>query len=135
MNNLAINYDECVIINMDETPFYLDSIHNTTLEIVGTRQIDILTTGNEKNRMSLAVSIVASGDILKSLVILKNLKNVPTVSIPSEKYVVAGGVGSSGFMTERLMIKYVDNILLSYLQGRKCLLILDKLKAHKTQLV
>ena len=52
INNLAINYDECVIINMDETPFDLDSIPNTTLEIVGTRKIDIWTTGNEKNRMS-----------------------------------------------------------------------------------
>ena len=134
LNCLAINYDECVIINMDETPFYLDSVPHTTLENIGTRQIDILTTGNDKNRMSLALSIVASGEMLKSFVILKNFKNVPKVSILNNVYVVTGGVGSSGFMTERLMLKYIDNIL-PYLKGRKCLLIMDKLKAHNTKLV
>jgi hypothetical protein len=33
---------------MDETPFYVDSLPGITLEEVGTKQIDIVTTGHEK---------------------------------------------------------------------------------------
>ena len=135
LNQLAINYEEMVILNMDETPFWVDSIPKTTLEVAGTQQIDIVTTGHEKERMSIVITCTASGIMLPSLVILKNLKSVPKCAIPRDIFVEVSGIGGSGFMNEHIMIKYINKILIPYLHGRPCLLILDKLKAHKTQMV
>ena len=135
LNELAINYEEMLIINMDETPFYVDSIPKSTLEIAGTQQIDIVTTGHEKERMSLVITCTASGVMLPTLVILKNLKSVPKCAVPRDVFVEASGIGGCGFMNEHIMIKYINRILIPYLQGRPCLLILDKLKAHKTDMV
>jgi hypothetical protein len=49
---------------MDETPFYVDSIPGITLEEVGTKQIDIVTTGHEKKRISAVITCTASGIML-----------------------------------------------------------------------
>ena len=135
LNQLAINYEEMVILNMDETPFWIDSIPKTTLEVAGTQQIDIVTTGHEKERMSIVITCTASGVMLPSLVILKNLKSVPKCAIPRDVFVEVSGIGGSGFMNEHIMIKYINKILIPYLHGRPCLLILDQLKAHKTEMV
>jgi hypothetical protein len=64
---------------MDETPFYVDSIPRTTLEEVGTKQIYIVTTGHEKERISVVITCTASGIMLPTIAILKNLKSVPDV--------------------------------------------------------
>jgi hypothetical protein len=124
-----------VILNMDETPFWIDSIPKTTLEVAGTQQIDIVTTGHEKERMSIVITCTASGVMLPSLVILKNLKSVPKCAIPRDVFVEVSGIGGSGFMNEHIMIKYINKILIPYLHGRPSLLILDQLKAHKTEMV
>jgi hypothetical protein len=82
-----------VILNMDETPFWIDSIPKTTLEVAGTQQIDIVTTGHEKERMSIVITCTASGVMLPSLVILKNLKSVPKCAIPRDVFVEVTGIG------------------------------------------
>ena len=60
---------------------------------------------------------------------------MPKCAIPQDVFVEASGQGGSGFMNEYIMIKYINRILIPYLKGRPCLLIFEKLKAHKTEMV
>jgi hypothetical protein len=62
---------------MDETQFLVDSIPTTTLNAIGARQVDIVTTGNEKDRMSVVITCTLSDLMLPTYVILKNLKYDP----------------------------------------------------------
>ena len=40
--------DTWLIINMDETPVYLDMFSDTTIDFVGAENVSIVTTGREK---------------------------------------------------------------------------------------
>jgi hypothetical protein len=120
---------------MDETPFLVDSLPTTTLNAIGARQVDIVTTGNVKERMSVVKTCTVSGLMLPTYIILKILKYAPKCAIPNDIIAEASGKGGTGFMNEHLKVKYIDKILKPYLKGRPCLLILDKLKAHKTDFV
>ncbi len=60
---------------------------------------------------------------------------MPKCAIPQDVFVEASGQGRPSFMNEYKMIKYINRILIPYLKGRPCLLISDKLKAHKTEIV
>jgi hypothetical protein len=119
---------------MDETQFLVDSIPTTTLNAIGARQVDIETTGNEKDRMSVVITCTLSDLMLPTYVILKNLKYDPKCAIPNDIISEASGIGGTGFMNENLMVKYIDKVLKPYLKDRPCLLIFDKLKAHKTDI-
>ena len=48
---------------MDETPCFIDIYHDTTIDLIGKKHIDIKTLGNEKCRLSIILSI--SGDSTK----------------------------------------------------------------------
>ena len=65
---------------MDETPVYIDMVSPTTLDFIGNKNVDGTTTGNEKSRFTVAITVSASGIMLKAYVIFKGLKNVPKIS-------------------------------------------------------
>ena len=65
------------IINMDETPMYFDMGADTTYAPKGSKDVLITTTGYDKLRLTVVLTITASGGKLSPMIIFKNLKNVP----------------------------------------------------------
>jgi hypothetical protein len=55
--------DNSRIINMDETPCFIDMYYDTTIDFTGNKHIEIQTLGKEKYRLSVILSI--SGDGIK----------------------------------------------------------------------
>ena len=76
---------------MDETPVYIDMVSSTTLDFIGSKNIDGMSTGHEKCRFTVVITISAAGNMLKSCFIFKGLKNVPNCSVPAKIVVNEGG--------------------------------------------
>ena len=68
----TFDYDSSMIINMDETAVYFDSFPRKTIDIKGKKIIEVLTTGSEKRRCTVCVTITASGEILRPMVIFND---------------------------------------------------------------
>jgi hypothetical protein len=49
------------IVNMDETPIFFDMPETITIEVKGTKNVNISTFGNDKNRVSVILSIAGDG--------------------------------------------------------------------------
>jgi hypothetical protein len=77
LNMLSTRYDLRSIYNMDESPFYFDKIAKRTIDIVGSKSIDVNTSGNDKNRFTVTVTISADGTLYPFYVILRGLKEIP----------------------------------------------------------
>ena len=64
-----------VIYNMDETPIYLESYSNKTIEKTGTKTVYINTHGGEKMRLTLILCVNSKGEKLPPLLIFKGTKD------------------------------------------------------------
>jgi len=53
-----------MIINMDETPIWLEMTGKTTVEKIGTKNVEVKTFGTERIRISLLLAITANGNKL-----------------------------------------------------------------------
>ena len=60
-----------LIVNVDETPCYLENPLTETVDIKGKKQIEIVTYGKEKCRLTAVLGVSASGYKLPPLLILK----------------------------------------------------------------
>ena len=67
----SIGGDLDSIVNMDETPIYFEMVNKTTIDKIGNKNIVVNTLGLEKKKISLILSITASGYKLKPLMIFK----------------------------------------------------------------
>jgi hypothetical protein len=65
------NINPDLIINMDETPVYMDMVGNTTLAKRGEKEVLIQTTGHEKQRMTVVLAVTLSGKKLRPMIIFK----------------------------------------------------------------
>ena len=63
--------DDYTIINMDETPCYLEMGYDTTLEFTRKKNVDILSSGLYRYRVSVILAVVGNGFKLPPLLILK----------------------------------------------------------------
>ena len=66
---------------MDETPIFFDSPFSSTIDKKGAKQIEIVTSGAEKDRVSLFLAVAANGNRLPPLIIFKG---VPGAKIEKE---------------------------------------------------
>lgn len=66
--------DVNLIINVDETPVYLELPEKTTVALKGTKEININTYRNDKKRVSVILSIACNGYKLPPLLIFKGGK-------------------------------------------------------------
>ena len=81
-SNLNITNDKFnLIINIDETPIFYDSPFSNTLDKKGVKEVEIVTSGAEKDRVSLLLSVAADGTKLLAMIILKG---VPEEKIEKE---------------------------------------------------
>lgn len=123
------------IFNMDEIPCYVDMCSERTITFKGERSVGVMGTGHSKTRFTVVLCISMSGELLKTLVILKGLKKVPKVKVPNDLLLA---VSPGGSMTERLMLFWVDRAFRArgpFSLSRPSLLLLDNFGSHKVESV
>ena len=97
-----------LILQCDETPAYFDMLNSKTIEFVGAKSVDLITTGHDKTRFTVLLTIAASGLCLNANVVFRRAKKVPVCEIPSN---VAVHVNSSETMDTELMLDYLRQIV------------------------
>ncbi len=122
-----------VIVNMDETPCYFDMCSERTLSFKGEKNVPGVDTGHRKSRFTVVLAVTASGRVLKSLVIFKNLKKPPKVNLPKNVIIT---VSKGGSMNTGIMLKWIESCFKCrgpYLANTKSLLVMDQYGSHKKQ--
>lgn len=117
------------IANMDETPIFFDMVGNSTVEKKGTKTIQIRTTGNDKNRFTCVLTVLADGTKLTPMVIFKGKmlpKNLP--------FNIVVKMQEKGWMNEDLMKVWFQEVWEKHFKSdEKTLLIMDSFEGHKTK--
>ena len=109
---------------MDETPIFFDMVGALTLDCRGAQSIPIRTTGNEKNRLTCVLGILADGTKLPPMVIFKG-KRKPKGQYPPGLVL---RMQKNGWMDENLMKDWLETIWLQQAENaspKKSLLVLD----------
>jgi len=91
------NIDPSCIINLDETPIFFDMVGTMTVDYRGAKTVHMRTTGNDKNRFTCVLAILADGTKLPPMVIFKG-KRLPKGDYPPD---VVVRINKDGWMTER----------------------------------
>ncbi len=60
---------------MDETPLYFNMLPNATIEKLGAKEVIMRTLGQEKNRFSVILTVLADGTKLPPYLIFKGKIN------------------------------------------------------------
>ena len=118
------------VYNMDETPVHIDMMSTRTISFKGEKNTEVHTTGNQKTRMTVVLTVNSAGKMLKGLVIVKGLKKVPKCRIPHN---IAVTVSKSGTMDKYLMQEWIRmcfNETGPFIQRQKKLLLLDAFGSH-----
>jgi hypothetical protein len=74
-NTTANRFPKSRLYNADECPYWIDAPHKKTLDIRGSKTIDLVTTGNEKARFTVVKTIRADGKMLPPFIIFKGKYN------------------------------------------------------------
>jgi DDE superfamily endonuclease len=122
------------VINMDQTGVFFCMTRKTTIAKRGTKTVKVWTT--DKNRCTLAVTVTASGRMLRPLVVLKGTENGRIESKELGTYTkdMVYRAQGNAWMDERVMMVWIDEVLRPYTKkavGIKPLLILDAYSVHK----
>lgn len=126
-----------VIGNMDEIPMYFDAPSRRTYDLKGVKTVLMKTTGKEKMRFTLIMTILADGKKCRAMLIFKNLKKAPKPSQgktwPSNVFVTGTKGGSMNIELMYLWNKEVWQKRPGYFYESKdqnALLIMDSFRAH-----
>ena len=68
--------DDELIINMDETPVYFDTMPTRTLERRGASSVMMRSTGGEKRRVTVVLTAVADGHMLQPMVVFQGKREL-----------------------------------------------------------
>ena len=126
------------IINVDETPLYMEMPPNTTIEKKGTNNIEISTFGGEKVRISLILGVSGNGYKLPPVLIFKPKKygrlekTLNELELVKQKKIYVY-CQENAWSDYDIFKKWIDEIYLNYQDNiikNTCLLILDKAPSH-----
>ena len=126
------------IINVDETPLYMEMPANTTIEKKGTNNIEVCTFGGEKVRISLILGVSGNGYKLPPVLIFKAKKDGRLEKTLNELELVKQKkiyiyCQENAWSDYDIFKKWIDKIYLDYQDKvikNTCLLILDKAPSH-----
>jgi hypothetical protein len=76
LTKITNQYPPEMILQMDETPTYIDMLANRTVDIKGTKTVELHHTGHLKSRFTTVLTIAANGYRLPSYLILRKLKKI-----------------------------------------------------------
>ena len=133
LNSKSSDYRPEFIFNMDETPFFFDLLGRKTVDTLGKRSIEASSSGHEKSRFTVVVTISAAGKLLPFYIIFRGLKNIPKIDFLPSNFVI--NVSDSGTMDMNIMQDYIHRIILPETKLNKSLLIMDEFAAHKTPVI
>lgn len=68
---LTANRHPDFILNMDQTAVFFSLVRRTTVQRSGTRTVSVRTSTSSTNRLTLSISITASGKVLMPLIVYK----------------------------------------------------------------
>ena len=68
------------MVNMDETPLWLDMPGDTAVMRAGERTVSICTTGHDKGRFTMTLAAMADGRKRKPFVLLKGVRVIPELN-------------------------------------------------------
>ena len=122
-------FDDNMIINMDETPVYFDLQPSKTINKCGEKSVLIRTTGSEKRHFTVVLAVAASGDMLPPMIIFKGKRDL-NMSVPPGWIVT---VQEKGWMDESLMLRWIRDLYLKYTKKDRSLLVMDSFRGHLTE--
>ena len=114
------------IANMDETPIWADMPIKTIVDQRGLKTVPIKSTGHEKQRMAVCLTIKADGSKMKPFVV------IPGKKVKSEIAAIKGTIvkcSASGWMNHELTEDWVSQVWGS-LAFNKRFLVWDSFKCH-----
>ena len=127
--------DQRYIINMDETPIFFSMTNTKTLAVTGSRTVNARQSKNASKRVTVAVSVTASGTVLKPMVIFEGkpsgriAREFPEFN-PRAMYCCQ----ERAWQNKVTMIYWVNNLLKPYLYTRPVgvipMLLLDEYSVH-----
>ena len=118
--------------NIDEVPVSFDLPGNFNVDVKGSRQVRVLTTGNEKCNFTAALCVCADGTKLPPFIIFKR-KNIPEGDFPKGVIIEAN---EKGWMNQDMfkvwLNKVWNNRKSAFFSKPKSLLIFDAAPSHRT---
>ena len=117
------------IINIDETGIYYDPMINSTLELKGTKRVEIKSTGREKQRITVVLGVDFLGNLkMKPLIILKGkTERCLTKILLDDSYILT--YQKNSWCSENQFIKFLSCLP----NDKKILLLYDNFRGHKTE--
>ena len=109
---------EC-IVNVDETPCYLENPSKETIDIKGKKNIEIVTYGKDKCRITAVLGVTASGYKLPPLLILKGKsgrikeKKFKTIECVKNKTIFIK-CQDKAWCTSEIFLYWINNIYMHY---------------------
>ena len=114
------DYPTDLIINMDETPMFFDMVPECTVSKKGVKEVHVRSSGEEKKRLTVALTCTGNGKMLPALAIFKGKRKLK-FKTPANVCVV---VQQKGWMDTELMERWLKGIILPHTQKRKALLVI-----------
>ena len=139
----APNQDKAYVINMDQTPFYFSLGSGVTLDMVGKATILGKESEGRKRRATVTLSVTASGEKLRPMVIFKgkeggDIKSRELANSPYKEDLFLA-CQPNAYQDENNMLRWIDEVIGPHLQqkaaGAPVILFLDAFLAHHCQAV
>ena len=124
------------LINMDQTPVPFTFNSRKTLEIFGTKTINVRKSTNDTKRATFAMTVTASGKVLKPLLVFKGKsgERIEKREFPLLPPNIVYACQPNAWMDEDVMMKWVNTILRPYVSNAPAniipLLLLDSYRCH-----
>jgi hypothetical protein len=124
------------IINMDQTPIPYSFHTNKTLELKGTKTIHVRASTTDTKRVTLAVTVDGSGNMLPPMLIFKGATNGRIANREFVTYPNGGHYScqKKAWMDEGMMNRWIDQVLVPWKMtmppGVVPILVLDAYRVH-----
>ena len=131
---LEMDFDRDFLLNADETSIYIDPPTRRTYDLVGTRRVEAVTSGQQKTRVSVCLTATAGETKLKPLILIPRKNPLKNWVPPNNVELVYGTNGN--FNEGEIVEHFVPRILVSYKNQnhyQNMHLIFDQAPCHTTQ--
>ena len=127
------------VLNMDQTPIWYSYHSGRTLEVKGTRSVNVLSSMTSTQRATLNAAVTMSGDKLMPFTIFKGSRSgkIATKELPTFSSRGLWACQKKAWCDEDLMVFWVKKILVPWAMAQKALhpgiiplLLLDAYKVH-----
>jgi len=127
------NIKSSMVINMDETPYFWEYLPRKILTAKMSKEAASWKRNYHNARSTLVLAATAAGTLLKPALILKR-KSSYTLKCQNGMGMLMMN-SQNGWMNEDLMLTWLKEILIPYVQDNDCILLWDSYEAHTSEKV